>query len=379
MSGGVQKTTHTLSRYFNEKNHDVHIFSYQTGGHIAFEHLNLYHVRNKNTHKDPVNNKKLYDLICKLQPHIVINQKAYAQEISFVLKKAKIDHNFLSIYCLHNSLFTVKYNIKTYIEKSLPGILQILFNNKLGQKLVYQGHKWKHSKDLKFILDHCDNFVLFGPPNYKELKSFVGAYKKNKIRYIPNSISEIRKDLPKKEKRILWLGRLSYKQKRADLIIPLWKLLKDILPDWHLDVVGDGDAYRDLEKQIKEEKIPRINLYGKREPKDFYVRSQIYIMTSENEGFPNTLLEAQAQACIPVVFESYPICSWLLENNKNAILIPPFDLNNFTSEIIEIANNEEKKKSLSLESLANAKKFHVERVGNKWLELFKNSLNEIVL
>jgi glycosyltransferase involved in cell wall biosynthesis len=147
------------------------------------------------------------------------------------------------------------------------------------------------------------------------------------------------------------------------------------LPDWQFDIVGDGDAYVDLKNQIEVERIPRIKLYGRQVPNEYYKRSPIYIMTSENEGFPNTLIEAQSYAAVPIVYNNYPICSWLLEEGNSGILIPPFNVDKMADEIINLVNNPEKHNYLMEKALENAKKFDIKEVGKMWLRLFNEKIN----
>jgi glycosyltransferase involved in cell wall biosynthesis len=170
------------------------------------------------------------------------------------------------------------------------------------------------------------------------------------------------------------MSRLSYKQKRADLILPFWKKVMLKLPDWQFDVVGYGDAYEDIKLQIAQENIPRVTLYGKQVPDKYYKRSPIYIMTSKNEGFPNTLIEAQSFGAIPVVYDNYPICSWVVKNGKSGILIPPFKVDEMAKEVIDLTKNQEKKNLLMQGSLANAKEFSIEKVGKQWIDFFDREL-----
>jgi glycosyltransferase involved in cell wall biosynthesis len=215
---------------------------------------------------------------------------------------------------------------------------------------------------------------MFGPPNMEELKYFVGDYKINKTHLIPNSILSVEPSIPKKEKRILWLSRVTYNQKRADLILPFWKKIMNDLPDWQLDIVGDGDAFDDVQHQIEIEQIPRVTMYGKQTPYKYYSRAPIYIMTSAFEGFPNTLIEAQSYGCIPVLYDSYPVCSWVVKNGENGILIPPFNIDKMADEIAKLAKDQKKQKKMMQSSLERARDFHLDNVGKLWIDFFDREL-----
>lgn len=375
-AGGVQRSTYKMSSYFKQNGHQTHVFSYNTTGHSTQEVSQFHFAEQEGAHKSQDNNIQLQELILLIKPDVVINQMPYEHEIGKTLKVIKEKHSFLLLSCLRNTLFTVKLNLDSYLKDVLPKPVQPLMNNVIGKHLLLQAHKSKHAKDLKFILDTYDFFVMFGPPNMEELKYFIGNYKLHKTYLIPNSIPSVLPQVPPKEKRILWLSRLSYKQKRADLILPFWKKVMLELPDWEFDVVGDGDAYRDLKRQIEQEEIPRITLHGKQKPDAYYKRSPIYIMTSAFEGFPNTLIEAQSYASIPLVYNNYPICSWAVKEGQSGVLIPPFKVNRMADEVIALAKNTDRQNQLMQSSLANAREFSIEKVGKQWIEFFNRELKK---
>lgn len=373
-AGGVQRSTYKISSYFKNTGHETHIFSFQKTGHKQQEVAQLHTGIAASGIKNKANHQHLKDIIVKIQPDIVINQMPYERQIGITLDAIKKDIPFLLLSCLRNTLFVVKLNIESYINSAFPKLIQPLFKNSLGKRLALISHKMKHKSDLKFILDTYDRFILFGPPNLEELKYFVGDYKLDKTHFIPNSILSVQDNIPCKENRILWLSRVTYNQKRADLILPLWKKIMHKLPEWEFDIVGEGDAFNDIKKQIETENIPRIKMYGKQTPYEYYSKSPIYIMTSAFEGFPNTLIEAQSYGCIPIVYNTYPICSWILKDGKNGILIPPYNIEKMAEGVISLANDKSRQNSLMSASLENAREFHLEKVGKKWLTFFDNEL-----
>jgi glycosyltransferase involved in cell wall biosynthesis len=92
------------------------------------------------------------------------------------------------------------------------------------------------------------------------------------------------------------------------------------------------------------------------------------------EGFPNILIEAQSYASIPVVYNNYQICSWVVKNGKSGILIPPFKVDEMAKEVIDLAKNQEKQNILMENSLANAREFSIEKVGKQWIDFFDREL-----
>ena len=373
-AGGVQRSTFKMSSYFKRHGHQTHVYSYQEKGHAVQDVAELHTASLPGRHKTQANNSKLQQLIIDIKPDVVINQMPYEIEIGKALASIHKKQKFLLLSCLRNTLFVVKLNVESYLKVVVPKALQPFLNNQVGRKFILNKHVSKHAKDLKYILDTYDYFVMFGPPNMEELKYFVGDYKINKTHLIPNSILSVEPSIPKKEKRILWLSRVTYNQKRADLILPFWKKIMNDLPDWQLDIVGDGDAFDDVQHQIEIEQIPRVTMYGKQTPYKYYSRAPIYIMTSAFEGFPNTLIEAQSYGCIPVLYDSYPVCSWVVKNGENGILIPPFNIDKMADEIAKLAKDQKKQKKMMQSSLERARDFHLDNVGKLWIDFFDREL-----
>lgn len=372
-SGGVQMSTFKLSRFFSSRGMQVSIFSFEKDGHNPPDFARLYHGKEKGVNYNQANVEYCKKVVNEVQPDIVINQMPYEHNVGQALKEAKDKFNFLLLGCLRGSFFAVKLNLETYRTTLLPRFLQPFFKNRIGYSILLQVHKVKHARDLRRIIDTYDYYVLFGPPNREELEYFIGKYKQHKLAYIPNSIPAVVPTVPPKEKRILWLSRLDYRQKHAELILPLWKSIMDLVPDWQFDVVGSGGAYEDLAAQIEREKIPRIKLYGKQKPDSFFSRSPIYVMTSSFEGFPNTLIESQSYGSVPVVFRSYPVIDMIVDPT-NAVLVKTFDMKAMGDAIVELTKDEDRRQMLMQKSLSNASRFTIETVGQIWLDFFEKNI-----
>jgi len=301
------------------------------------------------------------------RPDVVINQMPYEHEIGKVLRQQK---QYLLLGCLRNTLYSVRGNLQAYIERTAPGPLKRLSGWVPVQQAFLALHKRRHRGDLSEILETYDHFVMFGPPNLDELTWFVPGFDREKIRLIPNSIPGVADTPPPKEKRLLWLGRVSHEQKRAELILPVWEMVSKALPDWELDVVGDGPLLESLQREASDRAMPRIHFHGRQAPDDYYRRAAIFFMTSAFEGFPNTLVEAQSQAAIPVVFDSYPVASWIVDDAVNGHLVEPFDVDAMAARIVELARYPERER-FAEQALESARRFHSDRVGQMWEELFQ--------
>lgn len=365
-TGGVQMSTYKLAKWFSQAGHDVGVFSFEMAAHIDQNFAQLFAAPETGGPADERNLKALESVLKESQPDIVINQMPYEHEIGEVLRRFNPP---LLLGCLRNTLFSVRNNLDQYGLRVLPKGVACLLRNSMGRTWLLRMHRSRHRRDLKRIIANHDYFVMFAPPNLEELRFFVPDFDESKIKLIPNSIPTVLDRVPRKEKRLLWLGRLSYDQKRADLILPVWRRVQATLKDWKLDVVGGGPAFEDLRREILAEGIEGVTLYGQQEPDEYFMRASIFLMTSAFEGFPNTLIEAQCFGAIPVLFNSFPVAEWIVANGVNGFLVPPFDVNCLADQIVTIAEDESKI-NLMVNALENARRFHVDTVGQSWEQLF---------
>ena len=365
-AGGVQMSTSKMARKFSASGHQVMIFSFAASGHELPVYAELVHSQEAGGSASAANLDQLVEVVERFRPDVVINQMPYEHSIGEALIANK---TFLLLGCLRNSLFSVVGDLDGFIDRAFPGSVARILKNPVGRAAIRERHRRSHARDLRRILETYDYFVMFGPPNLEELRYFVPGFAEDSVRLVPNSIPEVVKVPPPKEKRLLWLGRVEYAQKRAELILEVWRRVCWVLTDWELDVVGEGTALSELKRKTLESGLPRIHFHGRQVPDDYYRRSPIFFMTSAFEGFPNTLVEAQSRAAIPVVFDSYPVASWIVEDGKSGFLVKPFNVDEMAQRIVDLANSTQREGFAEL-ALASARRFHIDRVGQMWEKLF---------
>ncbi|MEL6655588.1 MAG: glycosyltransferase [Bacteroidota bacterium] len=379
--GGVQRIVEKIGGYFASQGHQVYFYSTKNSGHIAPHYGTLEHAQEPGGPDNAANLTHLRAVLQKYQPDVVLNEMPYEHGLRRTLKAAKEELGFLLLGCLNNSLFSVKNNLAKYATEVLPGWAGRLLNNALGHRLLLAYHKRKHSRDLQAILEDNDLFVLptASQANVDELRYFVGDFGADKVAGIPNSIPGFRLDqVAKKEKVLLYVGRLNNSQKRSDLLLPVWRELVDQLPDWKFEIVGDGPYLQELRKQLAKAPVDRVYLRGFQVPTEYYERAAIFIMPSSYEGFPSVLLEAQSNGVIPVAFDSYPALSWIVNDGQDACLIPAFNTTEMAAAILRLAQDEKSRARMREACRTNARRFTIDQVGEQWLELFEKYTGELV-
>ena len=114
---------------------------------------------------------------------------------------------------------------------------------------------------------------------------------------------------------ILCVSRL-VDRKRIHLLIKAFAKVAEQFPSWTLKIVGSGNRQEELEQLSYSLNIDnKVNFLGKiDDPYPIYEQANIFVLPSETEGFPLTVLEAM-QHGLPII--GYSSCNGLNEQVKH--------------------------------------------------------------
>lgn len=372
-TGGVQMSTHKMGTYFHSRGHAVHVYSFSKDRHAVMGYGKLFHPRSRSG-VCAENLQHLSEKLDAVRPDIVVHQTPYEFSVSELLSEKKRTLRFVSFACLRNSLFSVKLNIDDYRRTLIPANMAPLTRNPLGNWVLQTVHKNRHAQHLRKILETHDRFVLFGPPNLDEFRYFIPNGYGDQLAFVPNSIPSVHSRVPPKKKVLLYVGRLAVKQKQAELLLPLWKKVRSQMREWEFWVVGDGPFRQPMEEFVSREGWCDVKFFGRCDPYPFYDESAMTLMTSSFEGFPNVVIEAQSRASVPVLFNSFPLASWVVNHKKDGILVADQNLDGMASEIMSLASDDQSRLAMQEKALENARRFEINTVGQMWVELFRECL-----
>lgn len=123
---------------------------------------------------------------------------------------------------------------------------------------------------------------------------------------------------------IIAVGRLG-PEKGFDLLLAAFARIAARHPRWNLRIVGDGDLREALERQTRDLGLTdRVQFTGR--VQDVGARlatSDIFVMSSRFEGFPNALGEAMAAGLAVVAFDCPSGPRALIRHGVDGLLVPP--------------------------------------------------------
>lgn len=186
------------------------------------------------------------------------------------------------------------------------------------------------------------------------------------IQVIPNAVNVINTVTSIKKKQIVTVGRLS-KEKGHIYLIRAFASLKET--DWSLHIVGDGSERNKLENETDILNIrDRVFFYG--HLKDFSQilgESEIFVLPSLYEGFPNALVEAMSVplACISSNCVAGP--GDIIQDNINGLLVPTADTEALSISIQNLITNKNIRDSISGNAYRIRETLDFDRIANEYL------------
>jgi len=125
---------------------------------------------------------------------------------------------------------------------------------------------------------------------------------------------------------LLAVGRLDV-QKGFDLLLRAFASVIADHPDWRLVILGEGPERYVIEAQMRELGLTeRVSLPGfSSTPQALMRHSQLFVLSSRFEGFPNALLEAMACGIPCVSFDCPTGPAELITDGIDGLLVPPQD------------------------------------------------------
>ena len=227
------------------------------------------------------------------------------------------------------------------------------------------------------LVRQVDCFITLTPEYVQEFVSALGLNDEEASRFavMPNMAFLPKHQLiPAKDrpKKILFVGRLSYADKRPDRVLQIWEKVCQDLPDWEVEIYGKGSEEKFLRRMIQQKQLPRITLKGYiADATTVYASGAILMMTSTYEGWGLVLSEAQASGVVPIAFDSSAGIRELIgKDSTYGCLVAPFDLDAYAAQLRRLCQDVELRSRLSQAAQTHCLDYSSERIRSRWEEIF---------
>lgn len=196
----------------------------------------------------------------------------------------------------------------------------------------------------------------------------------NQVDIIPNPVMRQKRRAlldSSGRKQIVAAGRLTY-QKGFDLLIKSFSMLAGDYPDWDLVICGEGEERVALETMVADEGLNnRIqlarwnsNLLGE------FADSDMFVLCSRFEGFPNVLCEAMSIG-LPVVSYDCPSGPGdIIRDGEDGYLVEEGDWKQFARQMGRLMQDESLRRKMGESGREVAARYSPDRIIKKWDEAF---------
>jgi glycosyltransferase involved in cell wall biosynthesis len=193
------------------------------------------------------------------------------------------------------------------------------------------------------------------------------------VTIIPNSLSFVNERKAKlNEKTIIAVGRLMH-QKGFDILIEIMQLVILKNPDWKLNIFGDGEDYKMLQKLIDNQNLGNnIKLCGAvKNISEQYLKSSIFALSSRWESFGLVIIEAMNNG-LPVVSFDCDGPKNIVQDGVNGFLINNFNKIEFAKKLCILIESYETRCKFAKEAILTSAQYEEKNIMSLWNQLIQN-------
>lgn len=228
-------------------------------------------------------------------------------------------------------------------------IAEDILTSKYLDDTYSKAHKRLKQNLIQKYYPQADSILVQTPVQKKDLENILNLPNSPKIISTPNWLpldypyqeTYINKDID-----ILYVGRIAA-QKNLTKFIEIIKQISHKDPHIKATIVGSGEEDDKISQLIKKNnlqknitRVPQIP-----NPQDYYLKAKYFLLTSDYEGFPLTIMEAIASGCYPVSYDLPEIrqffnkdtSSYIYQTNDQAVKLlsspPPKSLSYYQSKL----------------------------------------------
>lgn len=137
--------------------------------------------------------------------------------------------------------------------------------------------------------------------------------------------------------------------------------------NWSLQIIGDGSLKSELEKLSYDLGVGKqVIFHGHlKDFKEILKKSEIFVLPSVKEGFPNALIEAMSIPLACISGDYYEGNVEIIEHGENGLLFEPCNVTDLTAKLDLLISDKILRKKLQNSAVKVRDKFSMDKVGNE--------------
>jgi glycosyltransferase involved in cell wall biosynthesis len=184
-------------------------------------------------------------------------------------------------------------------------------------------------------------------------------------------------NVPETAVLVTYIGRLS-PEKDVDILLEQFAIAKDVVPNLHLMVIGQGTSRAELEKQARQLSIADSVLFtGAVEYENvpnYLAAADLFATASVTEVHPLTVIEAMA-AGLPVVAISSPGIVDTVQSGRSGLLTTK-PAGGLAAALVGLASNLPRRQQMALAARTDSKRFDIVHTIRRTIALYERLRHE---
>jgi glycosyltransferase involved in cell wall biosynthesis len=167
--------------------------------------------------------------------------------------------------------------------------------------------------------------------------------------------------------RIVAMGRLG-KEKGFDLLIRAFAGIAPTHPGWSLTILGEGEEREALQAEIERSGVAgRVSLSGRIADTEGVLRgSELFVLSSRYEGFPNALCEAMACGLPVAAFDCRSGPAAIVRDGVDGVLVPAENVVALSAAMARLIADPETRRRMGARAAEVSDRFAVSRIASLW-------------
>ena len=205
-----------------------------------------------------------------------------------------------------------------------------------------------------------------------------GIAEQRHVIVIPNPISDTciqigRYAAKPRARRVVAVGRL-VPQKGFDTLISAFDQAAACHPDWSLVIAGQGPLDGALRAQALATRCAdRIEFAGLlQRPEELLGGSEMFVLSSRFEGFPNALVEGMACGCSVIATDCPSGPAEILTSGVDGVLVPVDDVDALAASLAALMADDAARQRLSAAAVKSAERFRLDGIADRWIRLLRS-------
>ncbi|GAB6509963.1 glycosyltransferase family 4 protein [Bacillus cereus] len=276
------------------------------------------------------------------------------------------------------------------VHSSKAGLLGRLAGWSLGIPTIFTAHGWAftegvpHKKRIFYsLLEKIAGIVSAGIITVSNYDCQLAIQNKiispEKIKMIHNGVPDITKlkqvSQNNKQIQLIMIARFAEPKNHRILVEVLSRLDTQ---DWNIHFVGEGPLKKEIELEVKEKNLSNqvIFLGNQDDIPEMLARSQIFILISDWEGLPLSIIEAMRSG-LPVIASHVGGVEELVQDGKTGFLIEKGNTKVLMEKIKFLMENTELRNEMGLSGRKRyTENFTFEKMAHETIAFYQTIINQ---